>query len=218
MIHGTRITTYCIAIFFSLSLAANAGEVTGLIKFKNETRADANEVNANFNAVKTAVDDNNQKIIALSEPRSASVTYSAMGFTPVRSEVEKIALIDEGTNVVENYKTEFEKNGADGSLIALGNDGGVFYHSVTLRSGVKITGIRARVSGNVTVNLKKEKEGNINPLATVTATGGGVQNIEYGNIDHDIEEFPASYFIEVLLSNSEQHLYSVAIEYTYTEP
>jgi hypothetical protein len=44
---------------------ANAGEVTGLTTFTTGTPAKAAEVNGNFNAVKTAVDDNHARINAL---------------------------------------------------------------------------------------------------------------------------------------------------------
>jgi hypothetical protein len=215
MIHGSRITTFCIAILLSLASAAIAAELTIPNIFSNGEPADADQVNANFNAVKTAVDDNNQKITDLSQPRSASVTYSAMGFTPGKSEADKVAIIEDNF-VVEDYENEFEKDATDGSLAILNGDSGAFYHSVPLRSGVNITRIRARVSGRVRVSLKKE--GDADPLATVIATGDGEQIIEVDNIGHAIEEFPASYFIEVMLSSTAQRLYSVAIDYTYTEP
>jgi hypothetical protein len=215
MIHGSRITTFCIAILLSLASAAIAAELTIPNSFSNGEPADADEVNANFNAVKTAVDDNNQKITDLSQPRSASVTFSAMGFSPAKGEAERIAIIG-SSFVVENYENEFEKDAEDCSLAILNGDSGAFYHSVPLRTGIIITRIRARVRGAVTVSLKKE--GDADPLATVTATGSDEQIIEVDNIDHTIEEFPASYFIEVLLSGSAHRFYSAAIDYTYTEP
>jgi hypothetical protein len=49
----------------------------------------------------------------------------------------------------------------------------------------------------------------------MTATEKSEQIIEVKDIDHEIEEFPASYFIEILLNNSEQRLYSVTIDYEY---
>jgi hypothetical protein len=214
MIHGTRITTFCIAISLSLAFAAIAAELTIPNSFSNGTAADADQVNANFEAVKTAVDDNNQKITALSQPRSASVTYSAMGFTPGKGEAVKQTV---GSYIlVNNYATEFVKDAEDGSLAILNGDSGAFYHSVPLRSGVNITRIQAHVRGVVTVNLKKR--GDADPLAVATSTGEDDQIIQDDTIDHVIEEFPASYYIEVLLSEDEQRLYSVAIDYTYTEP
>jgi hypothetical protein len=189
MIQGTRITTLCIAFFFSLSLAASAGKVAELTKFNNGERADAEQVNANFTAVKVAVDDNDKKINDLSQPRSASVTYSAVGFVP------------------ENHKVGFVKSKNDGSLsLSEGGDGERFFHCLTLRSGVTITRIRAHVNA-VTVGLYKQ--GNDEPLATSDDTE---------DINLTIEPFPASYFVAVILSNPEQIFYSVAIDYTYTEP
>lgn len=51
-----------IAIFAVFSTAVSAGDVTGLNTFVSGTPAVAAEVNANFTAVKTAVDDNNTRI------------------------------------------------------------------------------------------------------------------------------------------------------------
>ena len=226
MIHGTRITTFCIAIFLSLYLAASAEQVTDLNIFENGTAADANEVNSNFSKLQQAVNTNDLKdggtmngpltvpAMTYSSPRSASVTYSAMGFAPGKGEAVKQTI---GIyNLVNNYATEFEKRVDEGSLAILNDDSGAFYHSVSLRSGVTITRIRAHVRGVVTVNLKKR--GDADPLAAATSTGEGDQIIQDDTIDHVIEEFPASYYIEVLLSEDEQRLYSVAIDYTYTEP
>lgn len=47
--------------------SATAGEVTGLVNFTAGTPARAAEVNGNFNAVKTAVDDNHARIGALQD-------------------------------------------------------------------------------------------------------------------------------------------------------
>ena len=49
----------------TLSATLIAGQVTGLIAFTAGTPAKASEVNGNFAAVKTAVDDNNARIAAL---------------------------------------------------------------------------------------------------------------------------------------------------------
>ena len=215
MTHRIRITTFFLAIFLGLSFSASASEVTDLNTFSDGEPAKAKDVNDNFQAVKSAVDDNYQKIIILSDTRSASVTYSAMGFAPGKGKTSKVKLLGT-TNVVTEYEDEFEKDAAVGSLAVINAGAHAFYHSVTLRSGISITRIRARVKGTVTVSLKKEGDGD--PLATVTGTGSDEQVLEFDNINHALEEFPAAYFIEVLLGNTAQRLYSVAIDYTYTEP
>jgi hypothetical protein len=190
MIYGTRITIFCIAVFFSLSLVGNADPVGELTQFQNETRADADQVNANFNTIKAAVDDNYARIDALSRPRSASVTYSAMGFTP------------------SNNGIQFSKNLIGGSLSLTEGDpaGKQFFHCLTLRAGVTIS--RIRVHGNsVTCGLYKQGES----LALATS-----EDLEDKNIT--IETFPASYFLVVTLVSLDHILYSVSIDYTYTEP
>jgi hypothetical protein len=222
MIYGSRIATFCIAILLSLSLAAIAAELTIPNSFSNGAPADADQVNTNFNAVKTAVDDNNQKIIALSQPRSASVTYSAMGFTPKISDMNGL-----------NFKIEFEKHDG-GYLIAL--DGGSFYHNVTLRSGATITQIRALVfdgdeesdTGHIEVKLTKLQMDDSEPEIVPIVSGQKSKNTGYQVIRTELNEtiewsdtgYPSSYFIEVdYSSNSENlRLYSVTIDYEYTEP
>jgi len=47
------------------SAAAHAGEVAGLKSFTSGTPALASEVNGNFNAVKSAVDDNHSRLTTL---------------------------------------------------------------------------------------------------------------------------------------------------------
>lgn len=59
----TKITILAIAAICSINMAS-AGDVTGLTTFTSGTPAVASEVNENFNAVKTAVDDNNSRITA----------------------------------------------------------------------------------------------------------------------------------------------------------
>jgi hypothetical protein len=226
MVYGTRITALCIAILMSLSLAASAGEVTGLIEFQNETRADADQVNGNFDAVKRAVDDNNQKINALSQPRSASVTYSAMGFTPKKSKLNGPAV----------YELEFEKSD-DGYLKP--TYGGSFYHNVALRSGVTITQIRALIddadedsdTGHIEVKLTKlqfnnDEQPTIVPieLCAITSQNAGIQVIS-AELNETIESsdtgYPPSYFIEVnyrATRTENLRFYSVTIDYEYTAP
>lgn len=64
------------ALFFSLS--ASAAEVSGLNTFSAGSPARASEVNANFDAVKTAVDDNHARLAALED--AGAVSVSVFGF------------------------------------------------------------------------------------------------------------------------------------------
>ena len=52
-------------VLVTLSATLIAGQVAGLVDFSAGTPAKAAEVNGNFTAVKTAVDDNNARIAAL---------------------------------------------------------------------------------------------------------------------------------------------------------
>ncbi len=61
-----------------LPLSASAAEVTGLNTFSAGSPARASEVNANFDEVKTAVDDNHARITALEE--AGAVSVSVFGF------------------------------------------------------------------------------------------------------------------------------------------
>lgn len=209
MKYRTRITTFCLVIFFSLSFAASAGEVTDLIQFTDGQQAKAQEVNKNFEDVKTAVNNNHQKILILSEPRS--VTYSAMGFSPEVAVVTKSL----AGNVV-TFATKFSKDPTDGSLALWNENEGNFYHSVSLPPGVIITRMHARVIDKVEVTLNKA--GEAEPLATAAGNSGDPHNVASDSLDHSIEGFPASYFIKVELSSTAQRFYSVAIEYSYPEP
>jgi hypothetical protein len=198
-------------IFFSLSFAAVASEVADLKIFTHDTPAMAEDVNHNFSEVKKAVKDNFEQIsdkvsvnggtmtgpltvpsITYEPAKQGSVTYSAMGFTP-------------GTNISFPWYT---KNNNDGSLAASATaaEPCTFYHSLMLRAGVTITGIQATADDKVIVKLKQEKSAVT--LAEIPSSDG---------INHTLES-ATGYYIEVVLSNTDQKFYSVTIEYTYTEP
>jgi len=112
-----------------------------------------------------------------------------MGFVAGTSNARKETLSD--GMIVTDYETAYEKNGADGSLALVKHDGqdeepkGAFYHSLSLPSGIRITGIRALVSGTVTVSLKKETAGDTESLATMTATDQGEQTIEVEDVNRE---------------------------------
>jgi hypothetical protein len=74
-----------------LAQAVNAGEVADLTVFKAGTKAVAAEVNGNFEAVKTAVNDNNARIAALEElVQSLKATVEAQAST-ISALEEKLA-------------------------------------------------------------------------------------------------------------------------------
>jgi len=68
-------------VLVAMSATLIAGQVTGLIDFTAGTPAKASEVNGNFTAVKTAVDDNNARIAAL-EALLAGVTRTTLNGEP----------------------------------------------------------------------------------------------------------------------------------------
>jgi hypothetical protein len=111
MILANRITAFFITILLSLSSAAIAAELTIPETFSKGAPANADQVNANFTAVKTAVDDNNARINALSEPRSPSVTYSAMGFVPGNNGIQF------SKNLIEGSLSLEEKYGRWGAIL-----------------------------------------------------------------------------------------------------
>ena len=58
---GTRVSLLLL-VAVAMPLSVRAGTVDGLATFTNGQTADANEVNGNFNSVKTAVDDNDGRV------------------------------------------------------------------------------------------------------------------------------------------------------------
>ena len=237
MTYRTRITLLSLAIIFNLTFAAHASEVTIPHQFTDGSAAVASQVNENFSAVKTAVDDNHLQLegklpveggtitgdlivdgsLTFSQPKTGSVTYSAIGFTS------------------GDPDTGFIKDGSDGSLSypsQLGPNDGTFYHSLTLRSGITITNIRAHVRDNnpavgviLTVNLKKKALGQKTDTLATASTESFPSNQTNEQIitpesmqPAAIEEPPTSYFIEVIFSGQNLYLYSVTIDYEYTEP
>lgn len=66
-LRGVHVSPFLIALLL-LPLAftsASGGEVGTLVSFTNGTTADADEVNANFDALRTAVNDNDDRIVVL---------------------------------------------------------------------------------------------------------------------------------------------------------
>jgi hypothetical protein len=229
MIHGSRITTFCIAILLCLPLTAIAAELTIPNSFSNGEPADADQVNANFEAIRQVVNENNLKdggvvngpltvpSVTFSPPKSASVTYSAMGFAADKNQAIGI----------RGHETEFEKTAL--GLKVNEPDGAVFYHCVSLRSGITITHVRAHVQDAdedenqaLTINLmKKELNQEFEVLASVTTDGlsnSGEQILTSDTISELIDNNPVSYFIQAFFGNTNQYLHSVTIDYTYTEP
>jgi hypothetical protein len=211
MILANRITAFFITILLSLSSSAIAAELAIPKTFSKGEPANADQVNANFAAVETAVDDNNDKIVILSAPKS--ITYPAMGFTP------------------ENNNIQFSKDRNDGSLSVDGD--ARLFHSLSLSSGIKITRIRVHVrdesgGAQVTVDLKK-KELRQDPISLVTVNA----NVSEGDDPEQVFEQDLAiaesivwsetgplptYYLEVFFNGSGVYLYSVTLDYEYIMP
>ena len=238
MTYRIRITTLCCAIVLGLTLKAGAVELTIPNSFSDGLPANADEVNANFEAVKSAVNTNDLTdggvvngpltvtSIAYSDAKNASITFSGMGFTAEKNEP-----------IGFDHETEFRKIGNSGFLSSLESDGAYFYHSVALRSGVTINRIRAYVFDSdadddayIEIKLQKKTFGvqAIETLAvasTENTTVSGDQVISQDlaspeTIDYSASNYPATYFIEVFIGNDSKNvlLLSVTVDYEYTEP
>ena len=241
MTYKIRITTISLAIFISLSFAANASDVTIPHDFTDGSPAKADEVNANFDAVKQAVDDNHDKIkcatcgednvltvpsIKYTEPKEGSITYSAMGFTPSKAELRQ------GTLYYQYFLVPvYEKNASDGALYLTEDhpaEEAFFYQNVTLPSGVEMTALIVHMSGNaknIEVSLQKRlRNGSTEPLVEVTHENGNVYTVPF---DPELikrwdqlagNEQPTTYYIEVKLISKNARFYSATILYRYLEP
>jgi hypothetical protein len=75
-----------LGLFLVASVTAHAGNVSGLTSFTSGTTAKASEVNGNFDAVKTAVDDNYSRLTA-----AGAVSISAFAFSEATNNTEDLS-------------------------------------------------------------------------------------------------------------------------------
>ena len=123
----TRLTS--LAAFVGLMLllvtpTATGGQVGALVQFTNGTVADANEVNQNFGAIRTAVNDNDARITALEGASGGQDLYNfndavrtgiitvpgAGGTADIRPPMGEVWIVDAiggnaGTNIIVGYST-----------------------------------------------------------------------------------------------------------------
>ena len=109
----------------AVPLVVVAGEVTLPNTFSNNTVADANEVNANFDAVKTAVDDNDARIgAAQSAAASAQRTADAASFAATAAQEAAdaaLAAVAQGIASIQiNSAGVLELTLGDGTVLNVG--------------------------------------------------------------------------------------------------
>jgi len=128
-------------IFFSSVLVvaaaqAQAGSINGLVTFNANTTAKASEVNGNFTAVKTAVDNNNTRIGTLETNPSISGNLALQG----SSNASTGNIMKNGTRFLHDY----------GSLnVFLGGGAGNFFMTGTgANTGIGVNALAANVSGS----------------------------------------------------------------------
>lgn len=184
-----------------LPAALYAGQVTGLISFSNGTVADANEVNANFDAIKLAVDDNDSRIAALEGGGGGGTVVIGGNAADCPSSAPEGALrmeggalqvcLSTGWSTVASPAVNFFGSGVDGALVTSGDvllpanlDGDMVvrnYSSLTINAGHTLTlanrakGLIVYVEGDAVINgtLSMTARGaNADPVADgVPATG-----------------------------------------------
>ncbi len=175
---GRIFLSFLIAVF--LSIVGFGGEISNLIQFQPNTRAKSSEVNQNFNSIKSAVNDNNNRIESLEVFKenvagsSCSSGNSVIGFssdgTLQCEDMNKGTKILSVTYSAPCFATvndpqlslpKISSNGGYVSLIDVNSqqDSNSLYCSMTLPEGSKILKIIAKVydgntSGSVTISLE----------------------------------------------------------------
>ena len=99
------------AAFMIGGSSAMAGEVSGLVNFEAETTAKASEVNGNFAAVKTAVDENDARIT------SNAAAIEAIDTSGIATNAAAIAAIDTSTNASDIGALETSVYGVGGTPV-----------------------------------------------------------------------------------------------------
>jgi hypothetical protein len=215
---------HILLIMLWCSATLNAAELDIPHTFQDSTPALATEVNANFTAVKTAVDENTAAVNALT--LNASVTYAAVGFSPGKADLT----VSGGLTI--SLDTEYEKD-PDGFTRSLQGGTKVFYSAVTLPSGVVLTGLAAHVLLNraddidtVEVRLLKKSLGiaGAQTLALVSTETDRQEDDEkiietiLAENETIADDPEIVYFIEVELGSTQVGFYSVTLRYEYPQP
>jgi hypothetical protein len=192
MRHKLCSTAMVLIIVLGAALWASADNVTIPHNFIDGTAARASEVNENFEAVKTAVDDLDAQL-QLDVPRQFSVAYAAVAFTP--------------------YETQ-PLIAKDGYTSFVGFTSGKFFHAVSLPSGAVITGMKALIPKRVDradIKIWLRKKVLNAPVESVAdwsspdSTGTGNVNIDIpisGGSETIAYDADTVYFIEVQLYGS----------------
>ncbi len=150
----TRLRILWLAMFLLSSAAAHAGDVVGLTSFTSNTPALASEVNGNFDAVKTAVDDNAARVTTLEGANAASRISTLEGVNAASritalEDINAAARVTalEGVNAASRITALETQNAAltaqVGALLALLQ--GVTRETVNGQPAVRFTGVNVQV-------------------------------------------------------------------------
>lgn len=149
---------------------AFAGPVTGLTTFTSGTAAKASEVNGNFNAVKTAVDDNDSRITNVEsdvESTQASLASQDARIVALESLPDPRELLAYGSSTADAVLTGASLSWS-GSRVAT-------YRNLTISAGTTLTvptGVTFRCSGtfvnNGTIVIQTEARGGVIDGGTVS--------------------------------------------------